>query len=301
MRYFKIVCLAVAICLFFTSCATFMPQGNAPATGDEVQTYADPILRIHIWVPNYVTTLEILPKDKVVGHSGVVGDFSQYYATKELFFDDRYIMRCSCKSYDEYLKSKLFVREHDSILFDVSCDGPIVIQEKQYPTFSYSTLHNVETEQLSIMVFFDETVSEIKGTDQVSFTMINSVWWGYEDIAHDFKDEYGQWSQEFLNELLETPIDRYREIYRTRYENTLYITATDFSTNTVRASATIRFVAYGNWELLNLPDIDSSSPYFGMEDGKERQFYDDMGGNAEILLPYYEFEIIDYWQVVEEE
>jgi len=26
-----------------------------------------------------------------------------------------------------------------------------------------------------------------------------------------------------------------------------------------------------------------------------------MGGNAEILLPYYEFEIIDYWQVVEEE
>jgi len=300
MRYFKIVCLAVAICLFFTSCATFMPKVNAPDTGKEVQSYADPILRVNIWVPNYVTTLEILPTNKWIGYSETRGDLSEYYSKRELFYGDRYVMQCPCNNYEEYLKGKRLVHNHDYIMLEVMCEGPIVVQEKQYYDFEGGSLHKAKTEQFSIIDVDHLPIQEIKGTDHVSFTLFTHGWWDYERLPIDYKIGDGQFSQEFLNDLLETPIDRYREVYRTRYENTLYITATDFTTNTVRASATIHFVSHGDWELY-LPDIDSSSPYFGMEDGKERQFYDDMGGNAEILLPYYEFEIIDYWQVVEEE
>jgi hypothetical protein len=60
-----------------------MPKVNAPDTGKEVQSYADPILRVNIWVPNYVTTLEMPPDSKMIGVIGANGDFSEYYFKKE--------------------------------------------------------------------------------------------------------------------------------------------------------------------------------------------------------------------------
>jgi len=124
MRYFKIACLVIAICLFFTSCATFIPKVNAPATGEEKpQTYENPILTMKMWVP--------LDKEEIEGFSAesynLLGregrDFSDAFREIELLPDNLVVVSHDYNNYDEYAESYGVFGQMANLFFRLNTKG----------------------------------------------------------------------------------------------------------------------------------------------------------------------------------
>jgi len=102
--------------------------------------------------------------------------------------------------------------------------------------------------------------------------------------------------------LLETPNVVYESVWREKVEKMADIVCSDLLTGSVKAKATIRVYWYSEWGFQeSSPWFDASSAYYGEEYGSEKQLCEDIESMGIRYYPHFTVELIDYWQVVEEE
>ena len=303
MRNIKIICLVIATCLFFTSCATFIPKVNAPATGEEKpQTYENPILTMKMWVP--------LDKEEIEGFSresyNLLGredrDFSDAFREIELLPDNLVVITADYENYDEY--DNVFFRMAN-LFFQAEYQGPMEITAKKYEALeSLPCIFDCEVEGMELLSMSDWPISYIGGANKLSFTLQtynvqNALW--YNNNRLDEYKQCGQFTKQYLNDLLDTPNIVYEGVWRVKVENVANVVCSDLLTGSVQAKATIRIYWYTEWYCQNSPWFDSSSSFYGEEYGKEKQLCEDIEGMGIEYYPHYTIELTDYWQVVEEE
>jgi len=298
-----------------------LPKGNAPATGEEKpQTYENPILTMKMWVP-------IIPSDRntIEGvfpesfyNLGGNRDFSDAYREIDLLPNVLVEITDDYESYDEYVEwgHRSLLNQMYLHLFQAEYEGPIEVTTKEQDNrYVQSNLVDCEVDGMKLFFASGWPKSYIGGANKLSFalqqTAIYEIAQRYEDLfcpicgsceqfaTHDNSEQF---TKQYLNDLLETPNVVYESVWREKVEKMADIVCSDLLTGSVKAKATIRVYWYSEWGFQeSSPWFDASSAYYGEEYGSEKQLCEDIESMGIRYYPHFTVELIDYWQVVEEE
>ena len=167
------------------------------------------------------------------------------------------------------------------------------------------SIFDCEVEGMELLSMSDWPASYIGGANKLSFTLqtliaLKAQWYDDINLYHDYKQS-GQFTKQYLNDLLDTPNTVYEGVWREKVETVANVVCSDLLTGSEQARATIRIYWYTEWYYQNSPWFDTSSSFYGEEYGKEKQLCKDIEGMGIEYYPHYTIELTDYWQVIEEE
>jgi len=307
------VIMASLLLFMLTSCSQLIPTvDHHPVGGDEseVETVSEPILSIRFWVPYGGVPRELVEMHDWGGH--VAGVYDNIFYEDELQVNETIVVRPQYASVDELLTYNNIAKPH-RILMTCEYDGPIKATVKAsqgnnyagclYP-FKAEGLHLIEpcyNRSISDSPVSRDFLNEWTQTHclQTGIQLVCRYDSSFIDMTKPFCREFC--SYERLNDVVETSMPEAYEIERLKYEVTVIITAIDFNTQQINARAEVKITWHSSWAYLPALEYitkDETSPYYKKPRGAVHYLYDNIGLEN---CPYYTIEMVDYWQVVEEE
>ena len=305
------VIMASLLLFMLTSCSQLIPTvDHHPVGGDEseAETVSDPILSIRFWVPYGGVPRELVEMHDWGGH--VAGVYDNIFYEEELQANETIVVRPRYASVDELLTYNSIAKPH-RILMTCEYDGSIkaTVKAEQgndyagclFP-FKAEGLHLIEPSMYSSSGHTNVICrNEWSQTHclQTSIQIICDYDSSFIDMSNPYCREFC--SYESLKDIVNTSIPEAYEIERLKYEVTVIITAMDFKTQQINARAEVKITWHSSWDYwpaLEHITKDETSPYYKKPNGAVHYLYDNIGLEN---CPYYTIEMVDYWQVVEEE
>lgn len=301
--------IASLLLFILASCSQLIPTvEHHPAREDEseAETVSEPILSIRFWVPYGGVPRELVEMHQWNGR--VVGYYDGIFYEDELQTNETIIVRPQYATVDEFLSYET-IAEPNMIMMTCEYDGPInTVIDTEYNDYLAFRFFPFEAEGLQLIKPCFQTVSSNEPLNH-EFTKVlnqsNCLQTGISMVCDPEELFYGMTnaieqafcSREYLNDVLETPIPEFYEIWRIKDEVTVIISAIDFKTQQVCAKAEVKITWHGSWECLTALDHitkDETSPYYKKPHGAVHYLYNNIGLEN---CPYYTIEMVDYWQV----